>query len=166
MGSGKSTAGKILAEQLDLPFLDLDTEIEKRAGMSIPQLFHQYGEGAFREDESKTLQAVLAETEKGAVIALGGGTIALPANLQIILASGWLVYLDCSLDTLVARLEQNWKNRPLLDSGESDRLRSRLESLLRSRKDAYAKAHIKINGEDQPQLVAKDIANALSALNS
>ena len=71
MGSGKSTAGALLAEQLGWTFLDLDTEIERRCGLTVPQIFAELGEAHFRRQETAALASVLGRSR--VVIALGGG---------------------------------------------------------------------------------------------
>src|ERR1700749_3713805 len=71
MGSGKSTVGPLLAAELGWAFLDLDTEIERRTGLTVPQIFAEQGEAAFRKEETAALAAVLGRTRT--VIALGGG---------------------------------------------------------------------------------------------
>ena len=70
-GAGKSAIGKTVARLLDRPFVDTDSEIERAAGMSIPQIFSEYGEAHFRQLESETVERVCLK--QGAVISTGGG---------------------------------------------------------------------------------------------
>ena len=97
-GCGKSSIGTLLAEKLDRPFLDADAEIEKAAGMPIPEFFRLYGEPAFRELESR----VLAELGKrsGAVIATGGGAVLREENYAALHQNGTIVWLTRDLARL------------------------------------------------------------------
>ena len=97
-GCGKSSIGTLLAEKLDRPFLDADAEIEKAAGMPIPDFFKLYGEAAFRDLESR----VLAELGKrsGAVIATGGGAVLREENYAALHQNGTIVWLTRDLARL------------------------------------------------------------------
>ena len=97
-GCGKSSIGTLLAEKLDRPFLDADAEIEKAAGMPIPEFFRLYGEAAFRELESR----VLADLGKrsGAVIATGGGAVLREENYAALHQNGTIVWLTRDLARL------------------------------------------------------------------
>ncbi|MDB9882379.1 shikimate kinase [Bacteroidia bacterium] len=93
MGVGKTTIGRELATLSELPFLDLDDEITKHAGLSISSIFEQQGEYAFRQLERDTLLTILKKLKKPHVIALGGGTICSVTNYTEILNNGRCVYL-------------------------------------------------------------------------
>ena len=115
MGSGKTTVGKVLADFLGCPFLDLDDLVVKKAGKSIPDIFAQDGEPAFRELEAKLLrQTVEKYGESAAVLALGGGAILAPASAALLRDKTVCIYLRATLDTLLARLEGETAGRPLL----------------------------------------------------
>jgi 3-dehydroquinate synthase len=131
-GSGKSTVGKILAQQMGLSFVDLDALIEEQAGMPIPQIMGEQGEPAFRDKESSALQQVV-ESETS-LVALGGGALLREGNRAMAEAAGMVVFLQASVDTLVARLSADY-NRPLLAGGD---IRERLTGLLERRKEHYA----------------------------
>ena len=131
-GTGKSTIGKFLAENLHLPFVDLDQVIEVNAGMSIPQIMETKGEPAFREMESAALNG-LSSTNEG-IVALGGGALLRDESRVIAENNGTIILLMAQLDTLLARLESDANKRPLL-LGD---LRGRLSSLLEKRKEHYA----------------------------
>lgn len=109
--SGKSTVGRIIAEKLGRPLLDTDTLIEKRIGMSIPDVFKNRGEAAFRDVE----QAVISEAsnETGAVIATGGGAILREANINALRKNGNIYFLDRPLYMLIPT-----SDRPLSSSKE------------------------------------------------
>ena len=115
MGSGKTTVGKVLADFLGCPFMDLDDLVVKKAGKSIPEIFAQDGEPAFRELEARLLrQTVEKYAESTAVLALGGGAILAPASAALLRDKTVCIYLRATLDTLLARLEGETAGRPLL----------------------------------------------------
>lgn len=111
MGSGKSTVGALLAEELGWPFIDLDATIEAAQGHTIREIFEREGEAPFRAIE----HVVLTEASKTepAVIALGGGTFVQRANLDFIRSTeGVTIWLDCGLPELRRRCA-GMNNRPL-----------------------------------------------------
>ena len=117
MGSGKSTVGKLLAETLGWPSIDLDTIIEAGQGLSIREIFENSGEPFFRQIE----HAALTEASKAGpvVIALGGGTFAQPPNVELIRESGGTtIWLDCPAGVLRARCE-GMEHRPLFRDEQS-----------------------------------------------
>ena len=110
MGSGKSTAGRLLAAQLAWHFVDLDSEIERHTGLAISQIFEQKGEAVFRDMEHECLTRVLgwaSERDARVVLALGGGTSAQPRNAALIHTVDSpgvaVVWLDCAIETLLQR---------------------------------------------------------------
>lgn len=128
-GSGKTALGRALAQALDIPFTDLDEEIERAAGMPIPQIFAAHGESTFRRLESGALGA--CATRDG-VIALGGGALLRAENRTLAEQSASILVLRAPEATLRARLAQSAVARPLL--GESAQ---RLTELLAMRKAHY-----------------------------
>ena len=126
MGSGKTTVGKVLADFLGCPFYDLDDLIVKKAGKSIPEIFAQDGEPAFRELEARLLrQTVTKYAESTAVLALGGGAILAPASAALLREKTVCIYLRATLDTLLARLAGETAGRPLADDALAERLAAR-----------------------------------------
>ena len=126
MGSGKTTVGKVLADFLGCPFMDLDDLIVKKAGKSIPDIFAQDGEPAFRELEAKLLRQTVGKyAESTAVLALGGGAILAPASAALLRDKTVCIYLRATLDTLLARLEGETAGRPLADDALASRLAAR-----------------------------------------
>ena len=126
MGSGKTTVGKVLADFLGCPFMDLDDLIVKKAGKSIPEIFAQDGEPAFRQLEARLLrQTVEKYTENTVVLALGGGAVTAPASAALLREKTVCIYLRASLETLLQRLEGETAGRPLADASLADRLSAR-----------------------------------------
>lgn len=137
MGAGKSTVGRLLAAELGYGFLDLDELIEKVSGFSIPEIFANHGEAAFRKLETDVLAQVAPFTRM--VVATGGGVVVTQGNWGY-LRHGVVLWLDASVETLVRRLEKRRETRPLL--GDTEDLRERLESLLAARQNLYAQADL------------------------
>jgi shikimate kinase len=140
LGSGKTTLGKVLAAELDLLFVDLDWEIEKRENKSVREIFAQQGEDHFRKLESELLRE-WAGSQKYFVMATGGGAPCFFNGMDIINESGLSVFLDVPVDVLNSRLAAA-TDRPLLDTnGQAERI-EKLESLRVARLPFYNKAHI------------------------
>ena len=126
MGSGKTTVGKVLADFLGCPFMDLDDLIVKKAGKSIPEIFAEDGEPAFRQLEARLLrQTVEKYTENTVVLALGGGAVTAPASAALLREKTVCIYLRASLETLLQRLEGETAGRPLADASLAARLAAR-----------------------------------------
>ena len=158
MGSGKTTVGKVLADFLGCPFFDLDALVVKKAGRSIPEIFADGGETAFRTLEAKVLrQAVEKYAESTAILSLGGGTLGTPASARLVAEKTTCIYLRASVDTLAARLAPEAAGRPLL-RGAPD-LRERIAALLAGREDVYAStAHVTVDTDGlSPEQIADEI---------
>src|SRR5688572_23576380 len=141
-GAGKSTLGRELAVLLNYPYFDLDAEIEQSAGISIPEIFSQFGEEYFRELESNILKKVSFSAEK-AVIATGGGTPCFHNNLEFMNAHGLTVYLKAGPQILANRLvKTDLTNRPLFQGKTKDDLHHFLAETLAKRATFYAQAGI------------------------
>ena len=126
MGSGKTTVGKVLADFLGCPFLDLDDLVVKKAGKSIPEIFAEDGEPAFRVMEAQVLRKTVEKyAESTAVLALGGGAVMTPASASLLHGKTDCIYLRATLETLSARLEGETAGRPLADDSLTARLAER-----------------------------------------
>jgi shikimate kinase len=127
MGAGKSTVGRELASRLGWPLIDLDEEIERRAGLSVREIFSRDGEGEFRRIERELLGECIARDPL--IVATGGGTLADPDNLEAAKSAGTVVWLNPSFATLVARIGPLGKaDRPLFrdEASAFDLYRERL----------------------------------------
>lgn len=132
MGAGKTTIGRVLAQQLGLTFLDSDHEIEARTGVSIPTIFEYEGENGFREREEKVIDELTLRD--GLILATGGGVVKNPANRQHLSSRGLVIYLQVSIEEQLARTARD-KNRPLL---QTENPKATLEKLARERAPLYA----------------------------
>lgn len=129
MGSGKTTVGRLVAEALGCPFLDLDEIIVKKAGRSIPDIFAADGEAGFRRMERQALEKTVTRyAETTAVLALGGGTVTVPGAIGLLQEKTLCIYLKADIGTLLQRLEGQTAGRPLADDQLAQRLSAR-ESL-------------------------------------
>jgi shikimate kinase len=148
MGSGKSTIGRALAEELGWGFADLDEDIEKREGMSINQIFDDRGEAEFRRAETAALRERVRAVECGRpwVIALGGGAFLSQENFEMVSNNGVTVWLDCSFSTVERRLE-GYSHRPLARDPE------KLRELFAVRRPGYERADYCVVVEDDDAAV-------------
>ena len=143
-GSGKSTLGKQLAEELSLDFIDLDHLIVMKIGMSIPEYFSFQGEGNFRLREKEALHEVCA-TRDGFVLATGGGTPCFHFNMDTMNAHGRTIYLDVNPGDLALRiLDEGVENRPIFKSYDQLDLIQEIRALKELREEFYNQAQIKI----------------------
>jgi len=139
MGSGKSTVGELLSRELRWPFIDLDTVIEAGQGVRIREIFETSGEAFFRQLERAALSEVLKS--EPVVIALGGGTFANEANIELIRETGGAtIWLDCPMEILLERCS-GMVTRPLFRDPES------LQRLLDLRLPYYRLAEFKVSTE-------------------
>lgn len=152
MGSGKTAAGQRLAERLGVPFLDLDVEVERRAGMAVREIFERHGEPAFRALEQEALRATGELPD--VVVATGGGTVTFEANARWIRANGVSVWLNPSFATIVSRIGGLGKRDRPLFRDEAQAL-----ALYRERLPAYRRADltVEVGPEEQPEEIAARI---------
>ncbi len=141
MGVGKTAVGEALAKKLNRKFVELDLLIEQKAGKSIPEIFQQDGEVAFRELEIEVAKEIAKE--KNLVIACGGGIVLNKINIDRLRNESRIVYLTASPGVILKRTLSSGEGRPLLNV--SDRA-SEIRELLRFRKPFYeTAADIKID---------------------
>ncbi len=138
MGSGKTTVGHALSQELGLPFYDLDWYIETRMHRTVKQIFDEKGEEGFRKIEHNLLHEV-AEFED-VIISCGGGTPCFFDNIDYINRQGETVYLKCTTDVLYKHLKMGKTVRPLLLNKTPDEVKTFIESQLKQREPFYAKA--------------------------
>ena len=150
MGSGKTSVGKLLAQEMEWPFIDLDTVIEAGQGASIREIFERSGEPFFRQIERVALCEV--SKKEPAVIALGGGTFTQKPNFDFIRETGGVtVWLDCPAEELWQRCS-TMDNRPLFRDPES------FVQLFNQRLPFYRQAEVRITaGGRSPDDIVREI---------
>ena len=164
MGSGKSTIGAQLAEKLAMKFIDVDDEIERKYNTEIKDIFALQGEAWFREAEEEML-AQLCKERKGHVISLGGGALISAKNLQGVINSGILIYINSKPEEIWKRIRHSTR-RPLLRGGGEEWTKDDyidiINHLLAQREKGYHRAHIIIDRDgkevhDVIQLIVQKI---------
>lgn len=115
MGAGKTTVGKLLADELGLEFLDSDKEIEDRTGADIGWIFDVEGETGFRKREAAMIDELTARS--GVLVATGGGAVLLEENRRRLVSRGTVIYLNAPLEQQIERTSRD-RTRPLLRDGE------------------------------------------------
>ena len=135
MGTGKTAVGQVLAKKLDREFVELDSLIEQTAGKSIPDIFRQDGEIAFRELEIEVTKQVAGK--KKLVIACGGGIVLNKINIDRLRESSRIVHLTASPRTILRRTSSGKNDRPLLSVTDPA---LRIKELLKFRKPFYERA--------------------------
>ncbi|HEY9034699.1 MAG TPA: shikimate kinase AroK [Pseudomonadales bacterium] len=155
MGAGKTTIGKLLAQELNLPFKDIDHIIVERCGADIPWIFDVEGEAGFRRREHQVLQDVLAA--EPAVIATGGGIVSQAENRELLKKSGGVVFLHATVDQQFERTAKD-KNRPLL---QQDNPREVLRRLMAQREPWYREVADLVveTGRNRPRAVIQAIVH-------
>ena len=151
MAAGKTTIGRLLAEEVGWEFADLDDDIEAAAGCQIPEIFADRGEPEFRRIEREALKARVRRIERGApmVLALGGGAFVEPGNFELVENNGITLWLDCPLEVVKRRVAEA-AHRPLARDVE------RFERLYEDRRTGYGRAdfRIEIDSDDPAVTVA------------
>ena len=145
MYAGKTTFGRRLAEAKGLDYMDTDQAFEARYHYTVARFFDVFGEQAFRRLETEILHAT-ADLDN-IVIAVGGGTPCYGDNMDFLLAHGTVVYLQMSVDALVARALRSRHPRPKLHGLPEPDMRRAIAAGLKEREGIYLRAPIIINGE-------------------
>jgi len=144
MGSGKSSAGRRLAQALGLEFVDSDAEIEAAAGMPITEIFARHGEGYFRDGERRVVARLLSAGPR--VIATGGGAFMSEETRSRIAANGISIWLKAGHDVLWRRVRKR-SHRPLLLGDDPEQT---LRMLMEQRYPIYALADVTVVSRDGP----------------
>lgn len=157
MGAGKTTTGRLLSARLGWPYLDSDEQIEKETGRTVPEIWKEQGEPAFRAEESRVLSEACS-SEGPAVVSVAGGAVLDPANREIIRNCGLVVWLRADVATLAGRVGSG-AGRPLLDAGPA----AALDRLLKQRAPIYQELADLVFDVDRlapPQVVEKIVEAA------
>lgn len=151
MGAGKTAVGKAVAQILDVPFLDSDSEIEQAANMTIPEIFERDGEPFFRQKETQVITRLLEGTP--CILSTGGGAFLSEINRTAINDKGVAVWLQADLDLLWSRVK-NKNTRPLL---RTENPFETLKTLYDQRTPIYQLAQVRV--QSSPQTSIEDMAN-------
>ncbi len=159
MGCGKSTIGPLLANTLQIEFVDLDQCVVQDTGMEIPQLFAAYGEPGFRQREHESLLKLLDSLTQPVVVATGGGICTYPPNLAPMGQRGIVVFLNPGFDQCYRRIRHT--DRPLVTQNTPQAL----EQLYQKRLPGYRQAaHLELAALGTPETCVKEIVEALQRL--
>jgi shikimate kinase len=157
MAVGKTTVGRLLADELGMPFFDTDRVVEEKAGADIAWIFDVEGEAGFREREVQVVDELTARD--GVVLATGGGVVLRGENRRNLATRGVVVFLDSPLEKLVERARRD-KRRPLLQQGDA---RATFERLAQERAPLYAEIadYRFCAGRHSAKALAREIADRL-----
>ena len=156
MGAGKTTVGRRVAQRLGLPFADADSEIEKAAGKTIPEIFEDHGEQHFRDGERRVIARLLDSGQQ--VLATGGGAYMNEETRRNISRTGVAVWLRADLDLLMKRVMRR-SNRPLLNTADPDAV---MRKLIEQRYPVYALADIIVDSRDVPHnAIVNDVLKSI-----
>ncbi len=153
MGCGKSTVGKLAADLMGFRFIDADIYIQQLSGKTIPEIFAQEGESAFRELEHQAMKELSAQS--GMVVASGGGALTFQRNVEAIRQNrAVIVYLQCDFPLCYSRIAGD-KNRPLVQQNNQEQL----QALYTARDVLYRGcAQQMISNNSSPKQAAKALA--------
>ncbi len=157
MGCGKSTVGRNIARKTGKKFLDMDSYIEKKAGMTVSEIFEKYGESGFRDMEHEACNEL--SKMKDLIIASGGGAFTFERNVEVFKGKDTIVLLDVPLGVIKYRL-RNDKTRPLLQRSDKDKA---MQELYEKRLPLYkSAADVVVSGKNTPIKTAFSVIDAVN----
>lgn len=160
MGAGKSVIGRMVAQQLSMPFIDTDAEIERVSRMTISELFASYGETEFRALETRVIERLLKGGPR--VISTGGGAFINERTRAAIKRDGVSVWLRADLEVLWERVSRR-EHRPLL---KTENPKQTLENLMNQRYPIYAEADLTVDSRDvRKETVTAEVLAAIAAMS-
>lgn len=161
-GAGKTTLGQLAAQALDVPFIELDREVERASGMELSEIFAMHGQAMFRRLEQQCLETIIERYDR-VVIAAGGSLVTEPATYDLLLSSFFVVWLSATPDEHMGRVLAQGDLRPMADGPQA---MDDLKAILESRRALYAKADVEVDtsGKTEAQAFAALLA-AISRSN-
>jgi XRE family aerobic/anaerobic benzoate catabolism transcriptional regulator len=152
-GAGKSTLGSSLASELQLPFVELDREIEREAGIGLGEVFSLYGQSGYRRMERRSLERII-QSHARAIISVGGGIVSEPETYGLLLSTCYTVWLKAAPEEHMARVAAQGDLRPMKDNKEA---MEDLRRILAARESLYGKADATVDtsGEKPEQSLVK-----------
>jgi shikimate kinase len=150
MASGKTSVGRLLAQRLDIPFVDADQEIETAASMSVPEIFSLHGEPYFRDGERRVIARIMRDGPK--VLATGGGAFMNADTRMLVARRGISIWLKADMETILRRAKRR-SNRPLLQNSDPE---GTVRRLIEARYPVYQEADVTIVSMDGPHEATVD----------
>ena len=147
MSSGKTHWGKSISRKLDVPFFDLDEQVEAAEGQTISEIFLHHGEEYFRRKEKEVLH-IISESHDTFLMACGGGTPCYYNNIDYMKKQGTTIWINCSVQCLFQRLVKEREKRPLIKDLTDQGLQSYIQKKYASRKIFYEQASIILSDEE------------------
>jgi shikimate kinase len=164
MGCGKSRWGKMIASHYGLQFIDLDTHIEEREEMTIPEIFAKHKEEGFREREHEALKSIT--DIDNVIVATGGGVPCFNNNMQEMNRLGETIYIEGTPELLRDRITSSKTERPLVKNLSQDELLAYIQNHLESRKLFYEQANYKIvSGDLELEDIIQLVEPIINSLN-
>lgn len=161
-GAGKSTLGSALAQEMHLPFVELNREIERDAGLSLSEVFMLYGQAGYRRIERRCLERVIQSYER-AVISVGGGIVSEPETYELLLSNCFTVWLKAAPEEHMARVAAQGDFRPMQGHHQEEAMKD-LRRILDARAPLYRKADAVVDTAGQtPEASLVNLRQAVSA---
>lgn len=154
--SGKTTTGERLARKLGFDFVDLDGLIEKNDGRTVPEIFTQDGEDEFRRKEQEALHQT--GQMENIVVATGGGVPRFFDNMSFMKREGVTIYLQLDKDTLIGRLKEAAKDRPIVKGKTTAQIREYVNDLYSKYEHLYLQSSYVVNSRD---ILPNDLVNKI-----
>lgn len=149
-GAGKTTLGQLVAQALDMPFVELDREVERASGMELSEIFATHGQVMYRQLERQCLETVVERFDR-AVISTGGSLVTEPSTYDLLLSACFVVWLSAKPDEHMGRVIAQGDLRPM---AEGPQAMDDLKIILESRAALYAKADVEVSTSDKTEAQA------------